>query len=46
MYKLKEKYKIHMFKYAWTKLDLNGVYSKEVWNEHGFVTKVLEEVTN
>jgi hypothetical protein len=41
-YKIKEKYKSLMAKYAWTKLDLDGIYSKEDWNKAGFKDSVLE----
>ncbi len=42
-YRIKEKYKSFMFKYAWTKLDLNSEYSKEEWNSNGFMDSVLEK---
>ena len=42
MYKIKDKFKLHLFKYAHTKLDINGVYTKEEWNKNGFNDRVLE----
>ncbi len=45
MYKLKEKYKAMVAKYAFTRLDINGVYSLETWNKAGFKVCILEEVT-
>jgi hypothetical protein len=42
-YKIKEKYKSMMFKYAFTRLDLDGEYSKEEWNTAGFMDCVLEK---
>ena len=44
MYKIKETYRAFLSKYAWTKLDLNGSYSKEDWNAAGFKDKVLEKI--
>ena len=44
MYKIKDKYKAHIAKYAWTKLDINGVYSLDEWVNAGFKTTVLESV--
>lgn len=44
MYKIADKWKKHIFKYASTKLDLNGIYSKEIWNKNGFQDKVLEKI--
>jgi hypothetical protein len=44
MYKIKDKFKSHLFKYAHTKLDINGVYTKEEWNKAGFNDRVLELV--
>jgi hypothetical protein len=41
-YKIKEKYKSFLATYAWTKLDLNGSYTKEVWNKAGFKDSILE----
>lgn len=45
MYKLKEKYKNMVAKYGFTKLDINGVYSKETWITAGFKESILEEIT-
>jgi hypothetical protein len=45
MYKIKDKYKAHIAKYAFTKLDINGVYSLEEWTQAGFKTLVLELVS-
>ena len=42
MYKIKERLKRHLFKYAKTKLDLNSSYDKETWNKAGFKDEVLE----
>ena len=44
MYKIKDKYKVHITKYAWTKLDVNGVYSLDVWVKNGFNERILERV--
>lgn len=44
MYKLKDKYKVHIAKYGWTKLDINGVYNLYVWKQNGFNEGVLERV--
>jgi len=44
LYKIKDKWKKHMFKYAATKLDLNGEYTKDVWNKAGFKDSLLIEV--
>lgn len=46
MYKIKDKYKEHIAKYAWTKLDINGVYSLKEWTDAGFKTTVLESAEN
>jgi len=46
MYKLKEKYKSMVAKYAFTNLDINGTYTKETWLNAGFKESILEEVTN
>jgi hypothetical protein len=32
-----------LFKYAWTKLDLNGEYTMEEWTKAGFKELVLEK---
>lgn len=45
MYKLKEKYKAMVAKYAFTRLDINGVYALETWETAGFKVCILEEVT-
>lgn len=45
MYKIADKWKGFMFKYAWTKLNLDSVYSKEEWNNAGFKDSVLEKVS-
>jgi|GEM_PF-4803432 len=42
-FKIKAKYKAHLLKYAWTKLDLNGEYTKEEWNTAGFMDCILEK---
>ncbi len=42
MYRIKEKYKALIAKYAWTKLDTNSTYSKEEWINFGFKEYVLE----
>jgi hypothetical protein len=42
MYRIKEKYKALIVKYAWTGLDTNSIYSKEVWINAGFKEYVLE----
>jgi len=42
-YKIKSKYKAHLLKYAWTKLDLNSEYSLEEWTKAGFKKSVLEK---
>jgi hypothetical protein len=42
MYKIKEKYKILITKYAWTKLDINKTYSKKEWINAGFKEYILE----
>jgi hypothetical protein len=44
MYKLKDKYKGMVAKYAFTKLDINGIYSLETWKNSGFKESILEEV--
>jgi hypothetical protein len=44
MFKIKEKYKTLVAKYAFTKLDINSVYIKEIWNKAGFKDSILEEV--
>jgi len=44
MYKIKDKYKNQIAKYAHTKLDINGVYDKETWNKAGFGDVVLEKI--
>jgi len=44
MYKIADKYKAMVTKYAWTKLDLNGVYTKETWNKAGFKDSILVEI--
>ena len=46
MYKIKEKYKNYVAKYAWTKLDINGIYSLEEWKKNGFTERVLELIEN
>ncbi len=46
MYKIKEKYKKHIARYASTKLDINGTYSLEVWKANGFHERILEESLN
>lgn len=45
MYKIKDKYKSYLAAIAWTKLDINGVYSLEKWTQAGFKPLVLELVT-
>ena len=42
MYRIKEKYKALIAKYAWTGLDTNNTYNKEVWINAGFKEYVLE----
>ena len=42
-YRIKSKYKAHLLKYAWTKLDLNSEYSLEEWTKAGFKKSVLEK---
>jgi hypothetical protein len=42
MYKIKDKFKVHLAKYAHSKLDINGAYTKEEWNRAGFMDHVLE----
>jgi hypothetical protein len=44
MYKIKEKYKALISRYAWTKLDINTSYSKEEWIRNGFKESILELV--
>jgi hypothetical protein len=44
MYRIADKYKSMVFKYAFTKLDLNGIYTKETWNKAGFKDSILIEV--
>lgn len=46
MYKLKDKYKRMVSKYAFTRLDINGTYTKETWLNAGFKESILEEVEN
>jgi len=43
LFKIKDKYLNHMFKYAKTSLDLKGAYDKETWNRAGFGDSMLEE---
>jgi len=43
-YKIKAKWLNHMFKYATTKLDLNGSYTLAEWTSAGFKESVLEIV--
>jgi hypothetical protein len=43
LFKIKAKYKSHLARYAWTKLDLNGCYTKAEWNKHGFRESLLEK---
>jgi hypothetical protein len=45
-FKIKEKYKSHLAKYAKTSLDLNGTYTKDKWNKAGFKDSLLENVNN
>jgi hypothetical protein len=45
MYKIKDKYKEWIAKYAFTKLDINGVYSLEEWTKAGFKISALELVS-
>ena len=45
MYKIKDRYKNHIAKYAHTKLDINGIYDKETWNKAGFKDQLLDEVS-
>lgn len=44
MYKLKDKYKAHVARFAATKLNINGVYSLSEWTKAGFSSRLLEEV--
>lgn len=44
MYKLKDKYKGMVAKYAFTGLDINGIYSLETWETAGFKISILEVV--
>lgn len=44
MYKIKEKYKTFVVKNAWTKLDINGIYTLKEWNTAGFKECILEEI--
>ena len=45
MYRLKEKYKVMVVKYAMkTKLDINGVYTKDDWNSNGYKDTILEKI--
>jgi hypothetical protein len=44
MYRIADKYKSHFIKYTSTKLDINGIYPKDVWNMAGFMDKVLVRV--
>ena len=46
LFKIKDKYKSHLARYAHTTLDLNGNYTKEEWNKHGFKDSLLENVNN
>jgi hypothetical protein len=43
-YRIKNKYKAHLAKYAWSNLDIDGVYIKEEWNTAGFKDLLLETV--
>ena len=45
LYKIKEKYLNHMFKYANTKLNLEGSYTLLEWTKAGFKENVLELTT-
>ena len=41
-YVIKKEYKSFIARYAWTKLDVNKAYTKEVWLKNGFKEKLLE----
>ena len=43
-YRIKSKYKTYLARYAWTSLDIDGVYTKEEWNTAGFKDLLLETV--
>jgi hypothetical protein len=43
-YKIKSKYKAYIVRWAWTKLNLDGEYTKEEWNNAGFKDVILEAV--
>lgn len=45
MYEIKKKYRNRVAMYAMkTKLDINGIYTKEEWNRNGFKDSILEKV--
>ncbi len=44
MYKIKESWKLFVFKYVKTKLDINEVYSLDIWLENKFEIEILELV--
>jgi hypothetical protein len=45
MYRIKDKWKAHIAKYAHTTLNIDGVYNFETWQRHGFQKSVLQLVT-
>jgi hypothetical protein len=43
MYKIKDKWKAWIAKYAFTSLNINGVYTRAEWNNAGFKDSLLEK---
>jgi len=44
MYKIKDKYKSLIARYAWTKLDTNCAYDLDTWIAYGFKEYILEKI--